>query len=460
MAAPESREKPKSLISTESESSSYYTDEHELSESSKHADGKKKESVSETDPPQVQAAVKEGDDREPIEQEKEQEMDGNRKAKGKEQEQERNSEGRRDQSVKPPASDQHAAALERSEGVRCKICDKWLRNGDSALRAHLETSIRCQTRQGNAGLRKQCQRCHRWIADNEWSWQQHSWYCQAQSYQPYQPTTRSKSPKEGVQRIELHSRPRGRSRSPLKLPRHSGRDRYGDGRDRHDKSGSQGHRRHDTKRAHAKPRNRAGRSRSPHDRPRGHVAGPSRPPPPPPTPAATDPARHRRRREEEKQQPGRKGQRAERHDGRGERLEAPMETVGVGRVPSPSPHRVQRLDHQGQGLPATRRIVDKKGNDHSVGKSGYHEGGLGVHSDQRIQSGPPEYSGRPSLSPASPRLPPQPKQAQPKQIPALPTLPKQIPAVLPPQLQQFEGSRMDSLRALFLGVAGLLQNDE
>ena len=103
---------------------------------------------------------------------------------------------------------------------------------------------------------------------------------------------------------------------------------------------------------------------------------------------------------------------------------------------------------------------------------GYPEGrgGVRVQPDQRRQGqsqhDQPVDQAPPQPPPESPRLPTQTQQmqAQPKQIPAppVPAWPKQpMPPPLQFQLQQqqFEGRR-DSLRALFLGVAGLLQGDQ
>lgn len=352
---------------------------------------------------------------------------------------EREQQEKKSEASETAVKTQHAAALASSQGVRCKICDKWLKNGDSALRAHLETSVRCQTRQGSTGLRKQCQRCFKWIADNDWSWQQHSWHCQG-SEDDKGLKNRSKSPEENLHRprFELHSRPRGRSRSPLKLPRHHGqssRDRYGDGSGRHDKADGR-----------EKPRNCA-RSRSRRE------ARPSCPPPAPPAPPAPADSARRRHHKEEKLEQERQQQQARGH---------------VRRVASPSPGRVHRSGHQ----PATRKsrtMVDS-----GDFPFGYPEGrgGVRVQSDQRRQGqsqhDQPVDQAPPQPPPESPRLPTQQTQqmqmqAQPKQIPAppVPTWPKQIPMPPPLQLQQqqFEGRR-DSLRALFLGVAGLLQGDQ
>ncbi len=266
---------------TESSSASYYSDE--LSDSSRHHGTKKTEEgeegdikkgqgdseVADPDKLTVQAPGTKGDvgeggiretpyDAQAQDQEGMEDLEEIRKRK-EQSLQEKTSETRDPDPAKEAAvRRQHAAALASSQGVRCSICDKWLKNADSALRAHLETSVRCQTRQGTAGLRKQCQQCFKWIADNDWSWQQHSWYCQG-SRDDKGLQNSGKSPEENVhrQRIELHSRPRDRSRSPLKLPRHHGqssRDRYGDGRGRHDMSTHGG-------RQSPKPRNRA-RSRS------------------------------------------------------------------------------------------------------------------------------------------------------------------------------------------------------
>lgn len=78
----------------------------------------------------------------------------------------------------PPPSEAEMNAREGvPEGFRCKVCNKWLKNSDSAVRAHLSNSVRCAKYRGEQGTRIPCTLCGKYIANNEFSMEQHSWHC-------------------------------------------------------------------------------------------------------------------------------------------------------------------------------------------------------------------------------------------------------------------------------------------
>lgn len=91
----------------------------------------------------------------------------------------------------------------KAEGVRCQVCNKWLRNGDAAVRAHLKASVRCASYRGESAVRAPCRWCGKYIANNEWSMEQHAWYCRGNP-RPASPEKRDK---------------RDRSRTPISRSR-------------------------------------------------------------------------------------------------------------------------------------------------------------------------------------------------------------------------------------------------
>ena len=78
----------------------------------------------------------------------------------------------------PPPSEAEMNAREGvPEGFRCKVCNKWLKNSDSAVRAHLSNSVRCAKYRGQQGTRIPRPLCGKYIANNQFSMEPHSWHC-------------------------------------------------------------------------------------------------------------------------------------------------------------------------------------------------------------------------------------------------------------------------------------------
>ena len=81
----------------------------------------------------------------------------------------------------PPHEEAKAAAKaandeNETKGQRCPICNMWVKDAD-AMDSHQKYSSRCLQAQGMENLKKQCNKCGRWIRNTEHSWEQHRWHC-------------------------------------------------------------------------------------------------------------------------------------------------------------------------------------------------------------------------------------------------------------------------------------------
>ena len=140
----------------------------------------------------------------------------------------------------PPPPHEEAKANDENEtkGQRCPICNMWVKDAD-AMDSHQKYSSRCLQAQGMENLKKQCNKCGRWIRNTEHSWEQHRWHCNGEGltaasnskwnarHGTYDRVDGTNPPRPPLLRLRSARSARSRSRSSRSRPaKHSGR---GDG---------------------------------------------------------------------------------------------------------------------------------------------------------------------------------------------------------------------------------------